>query len=281
MKRFDTKTKLIGDYPYFCDENGNVYAMGYDIGTYGYKIVTLEGDKEKEIKNPTNEQRLYALLNYIWIDNLTNHCKTGIYQKMDEQVIDEFNWFLSDINTMNFRTKSIFARFGLNPSGEIQQGALNGLVKDIVLENKKTAKESDLEYVFRNETPVSPVALRSAEKDGKIYVVKPDYANYGFKIYDIDGNKVEEPQQYQKENALLNLVLADNVSNPSKTGLYCLDSDMIEDAVEKEIHYIKNGKCEADKMLKDFGLYYSGELMSSAVDGLVNSIKAKEEENLF
>ena len=200
---------------------------------------------------------------------------------MDEQVVDSFNsMFFLKSNEPNLTTRGIFARFGLNPSGELDQGALNGLVKDIVMECKGKTDISDIEYVFREKKPASFFALTRAE-DGKVYVVKPDYANYGFEIHEYDGKLVENPKQFQKENAFLNLVLADNVMNPSKTGIYSADRDCLEDQVDAVLCDLHNNKFDSNNLLKKFGLYFDGELMASAADKLVASLKPKEEENLF
>ena len=283
MDRLENRTTLRDNQRFFADENGDVYVLSLDISRYGYTVskmieVGKNATETHEVKNPTKEQKLYALLNYVFLDNQRSVDKTGIYNLSDDQIYDAFEHFMLDLSSKNMTTKEVFARFGLNPSGEWEQGATNGIIRDIIIEYGRHEKAEDLDYVFRSETPVSYFGLERAE-DGNVYVAEPDYAgSYGHNICRLLPNNksvvIKNPTSAQRENALLNLIVADNISNPSKTGIYSRDIEQIEHAFAHTMYDAENGKCKTSDVLRRFGVDFSGELMSTLAYDLTSDVIA-------
>lgn len=272
--------KLDDKRAYIADENGKVFVADYRPGDYGYVVKELVSGKDKgstfnRIDNPTQGQLENALLNLILEDNNTNRNKTGLYSKDIDQIFDEFISFMSRAKDEYSRisTSAVFSRFGLNPRGEYWQGATNGLIKD-VLKGLQHKSDKAYDYVFRGPQKFDSMVYNKDE-NGDVYVVDSDYANYEYKIYKIVENNLEEvenPTQDQLKNALLNLVIKDNFTNPSKTGMYNLDIEQIEDCFGFALNKIQKSKLSAEEFSRLFGIHYDGELMWSASTKLIEDV---------
>ena len=276
----DYSVKINDNRAYIADENGDVFVADYNPGDYGYIIKEIVTDKNHHpayyrVENPTQEQLENALLNLILDDNNTNRNKTGLYSKDIDQVFDEFVHFMSRAKEEHSRisTSAVFSRFGLNPTGEYWQGATNGLIKD-VLKGAQHKSDKSYDYIIRGTQKFDPIVYEKDE-NGDIYVVDSDYANYEYKIYKLVGNdfeEVESPSQEQLKNALLNLVIKDNFTNPSKTGMYNLDKEQIEDCFGFALSKIKKSNLNGREFSRLFGINFNGEYMWSAATKLIEDV---------
>lgn len=279
INELELNVKVFGRHAYMADRLDRIYLMGDKASnlTYGiYCVCTRNGELVKEeVKNPTQTEKEYALLNHILADNQDNVHKRGIYNLDIDQLTDAYLNMLFGMKKSNVSTNSIFAKFGLNPGGEWMQAALNDLVKDVLMGRKGFVKKEDLEYVFRDEQPVDNVVYERA-KDGEKYLVEPLMSNYSFKIVRVEGKRkieVENPTMEQCENALLNLVIEDNFKNPSKTGVYNKDIDEIKTSFNHVLKAMqKEGSHDKSKLLKTFGIDYNGEYMICAVSDLADKV---------
>ena len=283
-------TTLFDERRYVATANKETYALMYKPTDYSYEILKLENDEGKvrvtKVKNPTQEQLEYALLNWIVYDNDTNHNKTGVYAKDIDQIVEDYAKVLHSAKTnMHINTTYVFKRYGIDGGGEYWQGALNGVVKDILkgIQQEKFQEENN-PYEFSLGGVFGKV-LYSKDEDGDRVILEPTM-EYGYELYKVllNGNdmkmtKIQNPTKNQLETALLNVIIRDNYSNPNKTGLYFLDVEQIEDAFNMTMARAQKDGLTTEQMLKVFGLDYNGELMSSAVNGLIKDILDTEKEN--
>ena len=288
METLKNNLVIVDKERYFANEDNDVYVMSHDMGTYGYYISKLIkhktlGAKTVKVENSTKSQRLYALLNYIFKDNEYSAHKTGIYYLSEEQIYDAFTSFVKNISCNNVKSSEVFDLFALNPSGEYEQGALNGLVKDILLEAGFVKSSKDVNYVFRADGSVEYLALRKSE-DGNVYVARPDYkGSYGYEVCKLMPNKkafiIKNPTKEQNRNALLNLIVADALVDPKKTGIYRKDIEQIEDGFEHILYDMKHDNVEVDDVAKRFGIEYNGELFYSVFQKLTQKVIDQQTKN--
>lgn len=287
LKQVINNVKRIGKNDYVADIYDDIFVMDSRYGDYSYniyKIAIKNGQTVKTlIEYPTQEQREYALLNAIINDNNTNLNKKGIYQKSVDQLCAYYQSALYEMIKENWSTARIFEEFGLAPDGEYLQGAYNGLIKDVLAGRQIKQDKSKLDYVFRGERPVELENYLKAI-DGSVYYIKPKFHNYGYKLYQMKDNtelEVQNPNLEQLEYALFNTVLKDNWQNPNKTGIYQNAKEYVLAELEDALIKMQKGHFGKDDFMKRFGLEFSGELMSSAVEDLIvdtqNGIKAEEE----
>ena len=197
------------------------FTGNYNYGIY--QISVKDGQKSRtQIKNPTQEQKEFALLNSIIYDNEISYHKRGIYKKSVEKICAAYQMALYKMIKENWSTEQVFEEFGIEPVGEYMKGAYNGLIKDILAGRQIKEDKSKLYYVERSPKSVDFEHYQKAQ-DGKVYVIQPSEKKYGYNLYQLDKNSqiiVKNPNQKQLENALLNVVIKDNYENPSKTGVY-------------------------------------------------------------
>lgn len=280
----ELNVKVVRKHAYMADRLDDVYLVHHmkDALTYGITCIhKRNGEVVEEIKKPTQTQKEYALLNYILEDNQNNIHKSGIYNFDIDLLTDAYLNVLFGMKKANVSTESIFNKFALNPNGEYMQAALNDLVKDILIGRKGFVKPEALSYVVREEQPVDNVVYERAEDDEK-YLVEPKMSKYSFKIVRIQGNRkieVENPTKEQCENALLNLVIEDNFKNPSKSGVYNKDVEQIKTEFYHALNGMKKEQSnDKSKLLKKFGLDYSGEYMICAVGELTDKVLGLDKE---
>ena len=273
---------VINDRGYIAGKNKEVYAVDYRPGDYGYDIVSVDYKNNKvvrtKIEDPTEEQLEYALLNYILDDNHTNRNKTGYYTKDVDQIVDEYRALFAEAKENSLiTTKTIFTRFGLDPKGEYWQGALNGVVKDFLqmVQGKNFVESINKYYVLRTTTGFDEL-MYEKDNNGNRYTLAPTM-EYEYEIK-CNGKTVENPTKTQLGYALLNEIIKDNYTNPSKTGMYQFDKEQIIDMFRSVMSRVKKEGMTAEKVEACFGLDYSGELMSSAVNGVIEDL-LKDREN--
>ena len=287
----DYNTTLFDERRYVADANKATYALMYRPTDYSYDILKLESSengkvKAEKVENPTQEQLEYALLNWIVYDNDSNRNKTGVYAKDLDQIVEDYAKVLHMAKTnTHVNTSYIFKRYGLDGGGEYWQGALNGVIRDILkgIQKEKFKKENN-PYEFSLDGVFGKV-LYERDANGDRVILEPTM-EYGYELYkvilsgnDMEMKKIQNPTKDQLETALLNVIIRDNYTNPNKTGIYFLDIEQIEDAFNMTMARAKKDGLTTEQMLRVFGLDYNGELMSSAVNGLIKDVLDSEKES--
>lgn len=275
------KVKVVGRNAFIADENNKVYVLKMGNNPFKYEIVLAENNNknlvdETVIKEPTQEQREYALLNLIMLDNISNKNKTGIYYRDTEQICDEFVAMLYEIDHNKLSINDVLERFGLTPIGKFTENAYNSLIKDIINGRCENVENYRLEFAKR-ETKKVHLSQYHKSADGYIYLAKPNTFNLGLRIIQIRPSmelEVKNPTQSQLEDALLNVIVADNYTNPNKSGMYKSDTIQLKNDYIKTLVEIKNGKCDKKILFNKFGLDINNKYLERYVDLLTEKVVA-------
>ena len=159
------------------------------------------------------------------------------------------------------------------------------MIRDILkgIQKEKFKKENN-PYEFSLDGVFGKV-LYERDANGDRVILEPTM-EYGYELYkvilsgnDMEMKKIQNPTKDQLETALLNVIIRDNYTNPNKTGIYFLDIEQIEDAFNMTMARAKKDGLTTEQMLRVFGLDYNGELMSSAVNGLIKDVLDSEKES--
>ncbi|MBO7508555.1 MAG: hypothetical protein J6T39_02810 [Clostridia bacterium] len=288
LKSLLYKTKSVGKYAYIADENNDVYVFRMGNNPYKYEIALATNKQdnlveETLVKNPTQEQKEYALLNLIILDSCENKNKTGIHFLDLEQICDEFIVALSQIDHENYTVLDMFKHFGLSPRGKYTEIAYNNLIKDVISGRCENVDKQRLEYAQVGRRKVA-LSFYKKDSNGIINLAKPNTLNYGYRIIEVHPRmeiENKKPTQEQLENALLNVIIEDNLSNPNKSGAYNVDIDEITKVFAKTMQRVEEGKCGKDSILTTFGLDFEGEYINSLTNNLIDDVikgRTKTEE---
>ena len=255
--------------------------MGVD-SDHSYMILDVSGGKVKVIERPDQKQKENALLNYLLEDNYLNPCKQGIYSLTADELKMAYNEYFKRAAIEGTSTFDFFEIFALNPkeTGGMKS-AVNGLVADVL---RGVSHNNEIDYVSRYGTvkhPNSILDMLKVTPDNKLCIAHEGNGYNGYSLYKYsvenshmgNGELKAYPNRHEKENALLNLLLLDNESNLSKTGIYHRDAKQIEG--EYNARVLSNVGChriDVDYVLDRFGLHYEDESRQRMVCSLAEDV---------
>ena len=285
LKSLLYNVKAVGRRAFIADKNNNVYVIKLTDNPSRYGIALAKNDEkhlveEIDIKNPTQEQKEYALLNLILTDQEHNPSKTGFYALDMEDLCDEFILMLHDIDSNILSVRGVLDYFAIKPLGKFREIAYKNLIRDVISGRCENVDKNRLADEKRKASQMSLYYCKKAE-DGYIYLAKPKTMNMGYRIIQVRPTmefEIKEPSQEQIETALFNLIVEDNKTNLGKTGIYNKDRAELSQLYTKSLKDIENGKCNKNELIDRFALNFDKSYLNDLANKLCADVVEKRQK---
>lgn len=288
----DFTLREVNGYPCVVAEDDKVYNLSQRLSDYSYNILEIKKENgkmlEMEVKNPTLNQFEYALLNAIIEENIKDRSKTGIYNLDIEQIYDAYINMVNSIQNRNYSINDFFVKFGLNCEDETRNVAMNNTISTLIKLKNPEVKKENLNFVLRCPNGVVD-SIYYTNKNGSYYTLtnsQDGKNNYQImKNHHNEEEIVKNPSLTEKEQALLNYIIEDNFSNPSKSGIYNLHEEQIFSSFKKLLVDIRLTKIDSQNIINRFGLNKIQDAnlkvaIISLIEEILNDKNKKESKNL-